>query len=176
MEHPGPEQVYHSNLYDSVPARHPLRDLLRNARRGRQRVRYLDGGVRSKVPDSLPTLLSWADGQRGYAVCLIENIRPEWMASLGVAWGLDLSFFVDYAGTRDDGSVWDSVMVPDFHLTDEHSAPQRQWYIEGVLSNLRPDASRQSRVRRRAEFENVSYGLQATTRISYCRVNHRLCE
>lgn len=170
-------QTYLSNLGNSVPDDHPLHDLLKCSSLAKQRVCYLVDGSSYKEPQDPQTLCSWIKGNRErFAVCLVENICPEWIASLGVEWGLDPTFFIEHAARCTGKPLWSNVMLPDVHVTDQHSVARRHWYIEGVLSNLSTNKPYERRMQRGMQLDELRYGLQATTRISYYRVHHRLCE
>ena len=112
------------------------------------------------------------------AVCVIECINANWIATLGAEWGLDPAFFLDYAYGKRDCSLWDEVMGHEAAAARSSADEQRPHrIIEGLISDVKaaekdaPAPFGVTRPRDRGDRE----GDQTSTRISYLRVRPNLC-
>lgn len=166
---------YATALQEALPRNHPLHDVLTSHSNKTQRVYYTgtceinSGGI-----DGLQNVIEQAQtdlASRHQAVCVVENIHPDWINGLGSAWDIPSKFFVDHATNSEGSGLWDTVMNQGrFRLFHSNASDAYQHFtVEGILPHL-ADPKRQtnhSRHPRRYEWD-AYYGWQSSMKISYC--------
>ncbi|CAK3909492.1 Magnesium transport, transmembrane region [Lecanosticta acicola] len=153
-----------------------------------QRVFYL--GLDLQNPDLGAVLRQHeedeATGRR--SICVVENISPEWVGTLGVAWNIEQDFFLQHAfNSNTGGDLWNAVMGPQAReeawissvvwvgLSRRGSDVQigrQHYFIEGMLRHTGRDYTSSNRIQRLSQHGGEKYGEQINTKISYCRVSN----
>ncbi|KXT17454.1 hypothetical protein AC579_5756 [Pseudocercospora musae] len=146
-------------------------------------------GLDSNATD-LGTLLTQADhnAQLGkHTICIVENISPEFVGGLGVAWDIPRDFFVRHA-TNPTGALWESVMgrqardrVEEISTADwdddlqnqiSQRVTARHFHVEDIFEHLHRDEHLGAADGFRRCFQHdAHYGWQANTQISCYRVS-----
>ncbi|KAK3658758.1 hypothetical protein LTR56_001629 [Elasticomyces elasticus] len=110
-------------------------------------------------------------------VCVVENITPRWIESLGAAWDLEPSFFVQHAYNPPSEAHWRTHEHVWNHGHSFESQSEPYFNMTGIFTHHGPASSwRQSEG---AFFSRLSerrdaFSFQITTRISYVRVDAHL--
>ena len=110
-------------------------------------------------------------------VCIIENISPNWIEALGVSWDIDPHFFVDHAENPTKEDFWSAKLVDLW----QKKTRRRYCSLNGTFEYHGRELRRSNDVHaslnffHRHIFKTGGYPPQANTRISYYRVNRRLC-
>ena len=186
------EEQYLLDLAADAPQDHPIQEALHSQHRGSQRLSYVrDHAAGTSFPQvaSITALLTQAKSDatlKQSAACVIENISPEYIAALGVAWNIPRDFFIHHAANPDGDQLWEAVMSGharnrvleqsssqvDLVLPQQTSTSYDHYHIEGVLSHIVKPGH--SRFRRRLHHDPHS-GWQTSTKISYCRISKSFC-
>ncbi|KAI0008210.1 hypothetical protein F4779DRAFT_588304 [Xylariaceae sp. FL0662B] len=137
---------------------------------------------------------------RDAAVIVVENVSLDWIATLGTIFNIDVEFFCEYVSTPEGSSPWKAVFDPSGsdikrpmrlchipepanNLDHRHNSAHptmESHHIDGVFELGQPDQLRSSPyfignnfIHRRVE-NHAPFGWEASTRISYCRVQENL--
>jgi hypothetical protein len=111
------------------------------------------------------------------SICIVENISSDLIDSLGTAWGLDATFFVEHATNPEKAELWSqknasaifqeakcySHLDGIFEYHDIETSPQETL---NSFPNIFP----------RHCFKDSAWPIQSNSRISYYRVNPWLCK
>lgn len=183
---------YLANLSSKATQDNPLQQVISSAFEGHQRLAFASlcsAGTFHAQVSTLAQLIEESEraSKSGPSVCIIENISPEFIGGLGVAWSLPLDFFIEHATNSYGPALWDDVMgdqardrvwEPSSVAKDEaRKKPLAHFHIEGIIEQVRhiEQPSGRYRFARRFEF-SYNYGWQANTKMSYCRVSQNLCK
>ena len=117
-----------------------------------------------------------------YTVCIIENIAPEHIKTLGSAWDLDPAFFVQHASNGQREDLWTPhVFGGDRSLADRkpYNRIDGNFEYHGIYvqsdSELNSAPNYFARHCYRKTWDEVET-VHSNTRISYYHVHSELCE
>ena len=193
-----PQERYLLDLAADAPQDHPIQQVLTSPFRGNQRLAYVrlhSAGTKFSEISTLAQLIEESSiaARNGHrSACIIENVSPEFISGLGVAWQLPRNFFIQHATNSAGSSLWDDIMgglarerVWDLTTADADEARQRtipsrrsmsHSHIEGLFEHVEHIDQIPARYRFRRRYErHPHYGWQINTRISYHRVSEHLC-
>lgn len=175
------EKRYLDNLSREAGPQHPLQHILKSASDLERPIYCLytsKGCCEHDISVSAQPMLESLEYLKVDTVCVIESINANWIATLGVEWGLEPSFFLDFTYGERDSSLWDEVMgheAAQVRLSEDRQRPHR--IIEGLISDVKaaekngPDSFGIPRPRDRGDRGEE----RTSTRISYLRVRRNLC-
>lgn len=114
------------------------------------------------------------------AVCVIENISPEFIEALGSAWNLDPIFFAGHATNPRQEDLW--TRWTSFRDQAAENNTRLYEHLDGVFEypniGITPHESLDYSPNYfyRHCFRKLPSGFQSNTRISYYRVSRILCK
>lgn len=126
-----------------------------------------------------------ADVERGsHAVCIIENIQPDWIEAIGPAWNLDPNFFLNHAKNPPKEALWNHLFRDNPRDFDMESRKDEHYNsIDGVFEYNDWETTKEkdlipitSLMKRHCWQGARPYPLSSNTRISYYRINRGLCK
>jgi hypothetical protein len=158
-----------------------LADALTSPSTDKARAYYFNGyGSYYQNPESL---IDKANSERGYAVCVIENIGPYWIKRLGSTWDLDPDFFLNHARNPPEENIWNNLFHGPRDLNigyDEHLSCS---VMDGVFEYDDWETAEGAKLwsapnfmRRHCWEGPKPYPLSSNTRISYCRTSMGFCK
>jgi hypothetical protein len=146
---------------------------------------YFNGqGSYHKTPESVIQTAGADIHERPHAVCVIENIGPDWIETLGSAWDLDPDFFLNHARNPQKEGLWNHVFgvrPKDFDMERQENEPYCS--IDGVFEYNDWETTQGKRLlsvhtlmKRHCWEGPKPYPLSSNTRISYYRINRGFCK
>jgi hypothetical protein len=147
-------------------------------------VSWLNGLVPLET-DDIEKVFEEAQRARN-AVCIVEDISWDWIGAMGVTWGIEPHFFADYGVSPGGDKPWES-LLPNSRRSRVMRCASRYHHVDGVFDHQHlaghPEAFtmlknvlQRSEHRRQCWISTGSSPLPlSSTRISYCRVNAKLC-
>jgi CorA-like Mg2+ transporter protein len=185
LRHHNSNKTYVSKIHDLAPSTNDLQALVNvlskpDAKTTKVFYSNLDSQPHINTPSDLiaSARADWESGTR--AVCVIENISPEYIEALGSAWNLDPEFFAGHATNPRREDLWKRWQPPPGDPAAENS--RRYEHLDGVFEypdiRVTPHESLDSSPNyfHRHCFREPTYGVQSNTRISYYHVNRVLCK
>ncbi|KAK1080702.1 hypothetical protein LTR33_005319 [Friedmanniomyces endolithicus] len=122
--------------------------------------------------------------QQRLAVCVIENITPNWIEALGTAWDIDPEFFVGHASNPREEDLWTPQTVHIWsHRTSVRPQPRPFYNLMGTYTHHKAPFWRgppylwslyEGAYFPRPSGERDRYSFQSRTRLSYMRVHASL--
>ena len=117
------------------------------------------------------------------AVCVIENINPDYIDVLGSAWDIDPEFFARHAFNPELDNFWISQMLDALYLTDDWP---RWGHLDGIfeyhglkLNDQKAHSTFPNTLHRTCVSttqDRADVGVSSNTRISSYRVGEGLCK
>ncbi|KAK0346641.1 hypothetical protein LTR59_002566 [Friedmanniomyces endolithicus] len=122
--------------------------------------------------------------QQRLAVCVIENITPNWIEALGTAWDIDPEFFVGHASNPREEDLWTPQTEHIWsHRTSVRPQPRPFYNLMGTYTHHKAPFWRgppylwslyEGAYFPRPSGERDRYSFQSRTRLSYMRVHASL--
>jgi hypothetical protein len=155
-----------------------LQSALQNNITSRTRTLLIADDQRRSAPFNPQMLLNDCGTFDGsFAICIIENIGPQWIEALGTAWSLEPDFFLQHARMPDRNASWNDVFHP---MADPGNLPYA--HISGVFEyngwaskTGRPPDSSLNFMKRHVWQAKSPFPISSHTCISYYRVKPNLC-
>jgi hypothetical protein len=138
-------------------------------------------------------------GNSENCVLVVENVDLKWCVTLGLAFGIDHTFFVEHASNPPGNTPWEAVIgdwsgdrrkpsengrVPtsSANQADVAEAPRDRWHVDGVLEykpvnngqDINSELASTNFVHRMTSYSK-DFGWSAGTRVSFILVKRHLC-
>jgi hypothetical protein len=142
-------------------------------------VVWMDATSQIRIKDPLDIIKrsTVAVEARILSICIVENISSDLIDSLGTAWDLDATFFIEHATNPEMAELWKKKDAPA-----TYQEAKRYSHLDGIFEYHDLETSPQEtlssypNVFPRRCFKHSTWPIQSNSRISYCRVNPWLCK
>jgi hypothetical protein len=111
------------------------------------------------------------------SICIVENISSDLINSLGAAWDLDATFFVEHTTNPEKAELWSKKNAPAIYQELKCYS-----HLDGIFEYHDIETSPQATLNSfpniipRHCFKDSAWPIQSNSRISYYRVNPWLCK
>lgn len=142
-------------------------------------VVWIDTTSQIRITDPLDIIKRSAAAAeaRIHSICIVENISSGLIDSLGAAWDLDATFFVEHATNPNKEELWSKIDAPAVY-----QEAKRYSHLDGIFEYHDIEISPQETLNSfrnmfpRHCFKDSAWPIQSNSRISYYRVNPWLCK